>query len=385
MATNGAGGPRSLTGTVFAILILSSLAGQPALAGRVVDSEIGPLRIDVLADGLEHPWGMAFLPDGRILVTERPGRLRVVADGKLRADPVSGLPEIASHGQGGLLDVALHPRFGENGLIYLSFAGSDGEGYGTEVARGRLIGDALADVETIFRLTPKSAAGRHFGSRLVFDAEGRLYVTLGDRGDRPRAQRLDDHAGSVVRIEDDGSVPDDNPFVGRSGVLPEIFSYGNRNVQGAALNPRTGELWAHEHGPQGGDELNIIRSGVNYGWPVITHGVNYVTGTAFGEGTEKPGMARPLHYWVPSIAPSGMTFYTADRIPEWRGDLFVGSLKFRQLVRLELDREAVVHEERLLTDTLGRIRDVREGPDGLLYVLTDQRDGVIARIGPAAE
>jgi glucose/arabinose dehydrogenase len=258
------------------------------------------------------------------------------------------------------------------------------EGYGTEVVRGRLDGDVLRDTEVIFRAEPKSAGGRHFGSRLVFDGAGDLFITLGDRGERYRAQDLGDHAGSVVRLADDGGVPADNPFTGRAGARGEIFSLGNRNVQGAALHPETGELWAHEHGPQGGDELNVIRAGVNYGWPVITYGVEYVIGTAIGEGTSKQGMAQPLHYWAPSIAPSGMTFYTADRFPAWRGNLFVGSLKFRQLVRLVLEGEEVVHEERMLDEVLGRIRDVRQGPDGLLYLLTDAPDGVLARIEPAA-
>jgi glucose/arabinose dehydrogenase len=293
------------------------------------------------------------------------------------------LPEIAAHGQGGLLDVALHPDFAGNGLVYLSYAAQDVEGYGTEVVRGRLDGNVLRDTEVIFRAEPKSGGGRHFGSRLVFHGDGRLFITLGDRGERNRAQDLGDHAGSVVRLADDGGVPADNPFAGRAGARGEIFSLGNRNVQGAALHPETGELWAHEHGPQGGDELNVIRAGINYGWPVITYGVEYGIGTAIGEGTSKQGMAQPLHYWVPSIAPSGMAFYTADRFPAWRGNLFVGSLKFRQLVRLVLEGEQVVHEERMLDDVLGRIRDVRQGPDGLLYLLTDAPDGVLARIEPA--
>jgi len=351
----------------------------------VQHTEKADFEIHVLTRGLEHPWGMAFLPDGRMLITERPGRLRILDATGLVAEPVGGLPEIAVHGQGGLLDVALHPDFESNQLVYLSYAGRVPGGIGTEVARGRLDGGTLRETEVVFRLEPKSDTAHHFGSRLVFDREGRLYVTLGDRGDRPRAQQLDDHAGSVIRIFDDGKVPPDNPFVSRADARPEIFSYGHRNMQGATLNPTTGALWTHEHGPQGGDEINIIRAGVNYGWPVITYGVNYVTGTKIGEGTHKPGMAQPLHYWVPSIAPSGMTFYMADRFPSWRGNLFVGALKFRQLVRLELDGEHVVHEERMLSGVLGRIRDVRVGPDGLIYLLTDENDGVLARLEPAGE
>jgi glucose/arabinose dehydrogenase len=321
-----------------------------------------------------------------MLVTERPGRLRIVGkDGKLDPQPVAALPAIAAHGQGGLLDVALHPRFLQNGLVYLSYAARGDGGVGTEVARGRLSGYRLENVEVIFRQQPKGSTGRHFGSRLVFDREGYLYVTLGDRGEMERAQKADDHAGSVIRLYDDGRVPADNPFVGRSGWKPEKYTLGNRNMQGAALHPRTGMLWTHEHGPQGGDEVNVIRPGVNYGWPVITYGVNYGIGTKIGEGTQKAGMAQPLHYWVPSIAPSGMAFYTGDRFPGWRGNLFVGALRDQMLVRLTLDGEKVVSEERMLKNVLGRIRDVRNGPDGYLYLLTDESNGVLARIEPAGQ
>jgi glucose/arabinose dehydrogenase len=319
-----------------------------------------------------------------MLVTERPGRLRVVGkDGKLALQSVSGLPQIAAHGQGGLLDIALHPRFPQNGLVYLSYAARGDGGVGTEVARGRLSGYRLENVEVIFRQQPKGSTGRHFGSRLLFDREGYLYITLGDRGEMERAQKADDHAGSVIRLHDDGRVPADNPFVGRPGWKPEKYTLGNRNLQGAALHPRTGLLWTHEHGPQGGDEVNVIRPGVNYGWPVITYGVNYGIGTRIGEGAQKAGMAQPLHYWVPSIAPSGMAFYTGDRFPGWRGDLFVGALRDQTLVRLTLDGEKVVSEERMLKNVLGRIRDVRNGPDGFLYLRTDESNGVLARIEPA--
>ena len=351
-------------------------------AGEIEKTEAGPVRVHIVARGLEHPWGLAFLPDGRMLVTERPGRLRIVEHDGSVSPPLSGLPKITARGQGGLLDVALHPGFEDNGLVYLTYSAQGRSGVGTEVARGRLEGNALVATEVIFRAMPKGRGGRHFGSRLVFQPDGSLFVTLGDRGERPRAQRLDDHAGSVIRIDEKGGVPPDNPFVGRRDVKPEIFSYGNRNVQGAATHPVTGELWAHEHGPQGGDELNVIRAGVNYGWPVITYGVNYGLGTRIGEGTHKEGMAQPLHHWIPSIAPSGMAFYTADRFPEWQGNLFIGSLKFRQLVRLELRGERVIHEERMLKDVLGRIRDVRQAPDGYLYLLVDDPDGVIARLEP---
>ena len=362
--------------------ILLALAAAPAFA-QVIQSEKQAFRVVELVRGLEQPWSLAFLPDGRMLVTEKAGRLRIVQDGKLDPQPVAGLPPVTVHGQGGLMDVAPHPRFKDNGLVYLSFAARGEGGVGTEVARGRLAGSRLEDVQVIFRQTPKGSTGRHFGSRLVFDREGYLHITLGDRGEMERAQRPDDHAGSVIRLHDDGSVPGDNPFVGKLGWRPEKYTLGNRNQQGAALHPQTGELWTHEHGPQGGDEVNVIRAGANYGWPVITYGVNYGIGTRIGEGTSKPGMEQPLHKWVPSIAPSGMAFYTGDKFPNWRGNLFVGALKGEMLVRLELDGQNVVREERLLKGTLGRIRDVRAGPDGYLYLLTDESRAVLARLEPA--
>ena len=363
----------------------AALAVFPSVGqGQTIKTQEHVVRVVKVVEGLEYPWGLAFLPDGRMLVTERPGRLRIVGkDGKLVPQAVSGLPQIAAHGQGGLLDVALHPRFSQNGLLYLSYAARGDGGVGTEIARGRLSGDRLENLEVLFRQHPKGSTGRHFGSRLVFDREGYLYITLGDRGEQQRAQKSDDHAGSVIRLHDDGRVPQDNPFVGKPGWKPEKYTLGNRNMQGAALHPQTGILWTHEHGPQGGDEINVIRAGVNYGWPVITYGVQYVTGTRIGEGTHKPGMAQPLHYWVPSIAPSGMAFYMGDKFPAWRGDLFVGALRDQMLVRLKLDGEKVVGEERMLKNALGRIRDVRNGPDGYLYLLTDESNGVLARLEPA--
>ena len=371
---------RLLTTLAVALCVLLPLAQANA---QVFNSEVQRFRAQTFTEGLEFPWGLAFLPDGRLLVSERPGRLRLVAaDGRLDPQPVAGLPPIAAVGQGGLLDVALHPDFAKNALVYLSYAAEGPGGYGTEVLRGRLEGHALRDVQVIFRLQPKSKTSHHFGSRLVFDRQGYLYITLGDRGEMERAQRLDDHAGSVIRLHDDGRVPADNPFVGKPGAKPEKFTLGNRNMQGAALHPQTGELWAHEHGPQGGDEINIIRAGVNYGWPVITYGRNYVTGTKIGEGTTKPGMAQPILYWTPSIAPSGMAFYTGERFPGWRGNLFVGALAGQMLVRIQLDGERIVHQERLLEGALGRIRDVRQGPDGLLYLLIDSAQGRIVRLEP---
>ena len=368
----------------LALIALVAAAGNAYAADApIVRTDEHSVRVHTLVQGLEHPWGMAFLPDGRILITEREGRLRIVRDGRLDPNPVTGLPAIAPNGQGGLLDVALHPQFAQNGWIYLSYSARGPEGYGTEVTRARLVQNRLEDVQTIFRMQPKVGGGRHFGSRLVFDRQGLLYVTLGDRGDQDRAQRLDEHLGKIVRIHDDGRVPQDNPFRTQAGARPEIFSLGNRNVQGAALHPQTGELWAHEHGPQGGDELNVIRAGANYGWPVVTYGRNYGIGTKIGEGTQKSGMTSPLHHWVPSIAPSGMTFYTGDRFPNWRGDIFVGALRDEMLVRLRMKGENVIKEERLLKGVLGRIRAVNQGPDGYLYLLTDETNGVLARLEPA--
>ena len=368
-----------------AALVCASTAGATTPgAYTVLQTERHAVRVTILTDGLEHPWSLAFLPDGRMLVTERAGRLRYVeADGTLDRTPIRGLPSaVAEAGQGGLHDVVLHPEFAENRLVYIAYAGRNGRRYGTELARGRLDGHRLEDVEVLFRALPKSHGGRHFGGRVVLDGRGHVFLTLGDRGERPRAQDLGDHAGSIIRLAEDGDVPADNPFVSTRGARPEIFSLGNRNVQGAVLNPWTGELWAHEHGPQGGDEVNVIRSGANYGWPVITYGKNYGIGTTIGEGTHRDNVAPPVHQWTPSIAPSGMAFYDGDRFPDWRGSLLVGALKFRLLVRLELDGERVVREERMLEDVLGRIRDVRVGPDGLVYILNDHPNGVIARLEP---
>jgi len=362
-------------------LLLFSLA---PLTGAEIQTELERIEVEILSDQLAHPWSLAFLPDGRMLVTERPGRLRLFgADGRLDPRPIEGLPPVRGYGQGGLLDVVVHPDFAQNRRVYFSYAEQDPRGYGTAVAHGTLDGHRLNDVKVIFRLQPKTGRTLHFGSRLVFDREGYLFITLGDRGARHRAQDLGDHAGSLIRLHDDGSIPADNPFVGQNDVLPEIYSYGHRNMQGAALNPVSGQVWTHEHGPQGGDEINIPQPGRNYGWPVITYGAEYVTGFSIGEGTHKTGMEQPIYHWVPSIAPSGMAFYTGERFRNWQGDLFIGSLKFRLLVRLRLDGDKVVHEERLLEDELGRIRDVRQGPDGLIYLLTDADNGRLVRLRPA--
>jgi glucose/arabinose dehydrogenase len=344
-----------------------------------------PLKTVTVARGLVNPWGLAFLPDGSMLVTERPGRMRLVGrDGKL-GEPLAGLPPVQAGGQGGLMDVVPDPRFADNRWVYWSYteAGSPAQGGGnsTAVARGRLDGRRLADVQVIFRQSPKFASNLHFGSRLVFGRDGRLFVTLGDRFQRKDdAQTLDNHHGKVVRIEPDGQVPADNPFVQTSGALAEIWSYGHRNIQGAALHPATGELWTHEHGPQGGDELNVTLPGRNYGWPVITYGRNYGTGTKIGSGTERADVEPAVRTWVPSIAPSGMAFLTSDRYPGWKGSLFIGALRAEVLVRMELDGRKVLREERLLTNFNERIRDVRQGPDGWLYLLTDNADGRVIRL-----
>jgi glucose/arabinose dehydrogenase len=363
----------NLRSTWLAAALVAVAAGASAQE-KVIRSEKGDLRVATVASGLEAPWGLAFLPDGRMLVTERPGRLRYVsAAGKLSA-PLGGVPTVFAQGQGGLLDVALDPAFEQNRTLYLSFAEPvDGKAR-TAVARARLGADRLEDVQVIFRQEPAVDARHHFGSRLVFDREGKLFVTLGDRGNqRGLVQDLGADIGKIVRIKTDGSVPADNPFVGRQGARPEIFSYGHRNVQGAALNPATGELWAHEHGPRGGDEVNIARAGLNYGWPVITYGREY-HGPKIGEGTAKAGMEQPLHYWVPSIGPSGMAFYTADAIPGWKGSVLVGALAAMQVARLEFGPDnRVRHEERIAIGE--RVRDVRQGPDGAVYLLTDMGPG----------
>ena len=371
---------------LLAIAVVSlGVAGPLAAAERLGTYESDKHRFHLVkvTEGLEHPWGLAFLPDGRMLVTERPGRLRIVDDGWLVPELVAGVPEVWADGQGGLLDVALHPDFGENGLVYLSYSSpsDDGDDAATGVARGKLANGRLEDVEEIYVAPPRDDGGRHFGSRLVF-ADGYLFATAGDRGDADRAQDLGDPAGSVIRLHDDGSVPQDNPFVGTAGARPELYSIGHRNPQGMAREAATGRIYAIEHGPKGGDELNLIEPGVNYGWPVITYGKSYM-GFKIGEGTHKEGMAQPVHHWVPSISPSGLTIYDGDRFPAWKGSFFAGALSGELLVRLEVAGGKAVSEERMLEDLEERIRDVRQGPDGLIYLLTDHPDGMLLRLEPA--
>jgi glucose/arabinose dehydrogenase len=344
----------------------------------------GAVQVETVAKGLERPWALAFLPDGRILVTERPGRLRIVDRDGGMSKPLSGVPQVLARGQGGLLDVALDPRFAENRLVYLSFA-EPGESNmaGTAVARGRLGEDRLDNVQVIYRQQPKVEGGNHFGSRLVFARDGTLFITQGDRfAHRNRAQDLSVGFGKIMRVNPDGTVPKDNPFVGRSGAQAEIWSYGHRNVQSAALHPQTGQLWTVEHGARGGDELNHPEAGKNYGWPVITYGVDY-SGAKIGEGTAKPGMEQPVYYWDPVIAPSGMTFYMGDAFPGWQGSILIGSLTPGLLVRLILKDGRVAGEERYLGELRERIRDVQQGPNGLLYLVTDSSNGRILRVKPS--
>jgi len=359
---------------------------------QTYDTEQAQIQVETFADGLSHPWGAAFLPDGSMLVTERGGELHLVSPKGELSEPIPGVPEVDARDQGGLLDVALDPDFESNRLVYLTYAEPGEDGNGTAVARAELVegeAPALENVEVIFRQQPKEDSTKHFGSRLIFAPDGTLFVGLGERSAgrfRGQAQDLDSHLGKVVRIHPDGSVPEGNPFVGRDGALPEIWSYGHRNIQGGALHPETGEVWFHEHGPRGGDEINIPEAGKNYGWPLVTYGVEY-SGAPVNEGeSEAEGIEDPIYYWTPSIGPSGMAFYTADAFPEWQGDLFVGGLAIPKLVRLELDGREVTGEEDLLADLGMRIRWVGVGPDdGALYLLTDEGDDAILRVTPAEE
>lgn len=356
--------------------------------GAQARADASGAKVVTHAEGLELPWSLAFLPGGGALVTERPGRLRrLEPDGKLRPRPIAGVPAVLYEGQGGLLDVALDPAFAANRLVYLSYAeagsGPEAGRNGTSIARARLAADdsRLDELQVIFR-QPKLGGSAHFGSRLAFGRDGMLFVTLGDRYRyRDQAQSLDNLLGKLVRIKPDGGIPADNPFADRAGARPEIYSWGHRNMQGAALHPQTGELWVHEHGPQGGDELNIARAGRNYGWPTITYGSEYGSGLPIGEGTSKPGMEAPLTYWVPSIAPCGMAFYTGSKLPAaWRGSLFIGALAGKALWRVGLDGNKLLTREALFTELGERIRDVRQGPDGWLYLLTDNEKGRVLRV-----
>jgi glucose/arabinose dehydrogenase len=373
-----------------ATILIASLLIATGTRGETVSfgSSSSQLDVETIATGLNHPWGMAFLPDGRILVTERPGRMRIVTrDGQV-SPPLDGVPEVWAAGQGGLLDVALDKSFSDNRAIYVCFAERIKGGGRTAVARATLT-DAnparLDDVKVIFRQEGPLSTGNHYGCRIAQAPDRNLFVTLGEHFfTRDEAQNLSNHLGKIVRIAPDGSVPNDNPFVGRDNARPEIWSYGHRNPQGLAFNPASGQLWEIEHGPKGGDEVNIIGKGKNYGWPVIGYGIDY-NGTRIHESTSKDGMEQPVKYWVPSIAPSGMAFYNGALFPKWKGDLFAGALAGQMLVRLTLDGDKVTGEERLLQNLNERIRDVRQGPDGALWLLTDNSAGRILRISPATK
>ncbi|WP_286788661.1 MULTISPECIES: PQQ-dependent sugar dehydrogenase [unclassified Pseudomonas] len=368
-----------------ALLLSNVVIAQGQVA--TYPSEKGKVSVTVIKKGLDHPWGLAFLPDQKgMLVTERPGRLRVLKSDGSVSNPIAGLPAVYNRSQGGLMDVALSPSFAEDRLIYLSYSEGGGEDdkAGTAVGRGALSAD-MTRVEgftVIFRQEPKLSTGAHFGSRLVFDQQGYLFIALGENNQRITAQELDKLQGKLVRIKADGTVPNDNPFVGQSGARPEIWSYGHRNQQGAALNPWTGQVWTNEHGPRGGDEVNIPLAGKNYGWPVATHGINYsYTPIPEAKGKDVPGTEQPLYVWEKSPGVSGMAFYSADQFPAWKNSLFIGALAQESLIRLQLEGDKVVHEERLLEEKGARIRDVRQGPDGYLYVLTDSSEGEVLKIG----
>jgi len=369
-------------GTAQAMLGAAILMLLPVIAAaedRIVDTETGKIKVETLATGLEHPWGLAFLPDGRMLVTERAGRLRILAEDGTLSNPLTGVPKVVAEGQGGLLDVALDPKFKSNKLVYISYAEPGEGGAGTAVARGKLGDAGLEDVQVIFRQTPKVDGGNHFGGRLAFTRDGKLFVTLGERFKFEPAQDLASHLGKVVRINPDGSVPEDNPFISQKDAQPEIWSYGHRNSEGAAIHPETGKLWEIEFGPKGGDELNIPAAGANYGWPVVSWGTHY-DGKDIPDPPTHPEFADAIRHWTPVISPSGIAFYTAEAIPGWKGNLLIGGLSSQGIVRLSLDGETVTGEERIPMGA--RIRDVAQGPDGAVYALTDEDDGKVLRLTP---
>ena len=382
--------------TPLAVAALGFLMIATPAQSQVERSVFHDYRVVPVAEGLEHPWSVAFLPGGDMLVTERPGRLRIIRDGSLLPDPVPGVPAVLFEGQGGLMDVVPHPDFASNHLIYLSFSKPVGDGSTatTAVVRGTFENDRFTVTDEVFEAASQGRAG-HYGSRLAFDPDGYLFITVGDRQAPPvgdleelmahPAQDVSNHNGTVNRLHDDGRIPDDNPFVGQDGARSEIWSYGHRNPQGLAIHPETGEPWITEHGPQGGDEVNISRAGLNYGWPVIGYGVNYRSGSIIHPSTHREGMEQPVHFWVPSIGTSGLMFYTGDRFPGWQGNLFAGGLSGEQLARLTVDGDEVILEETLV-HRMGRIREVRQSPDGYIYVTFDHRSGevgVVARLEPA--
>jgi len=370
---------------LFALASALAANAQPSFRPSGGAAARDNLRVETVAKGLSFPWAIAFLPDGRMLVTERAGRMRLIAPGGQLSSPIANMPTVVARGQGGLHDVILDRDFANNRMIYFCYAGAVSGGAETTMARARLVdGDPsrLDDVKVIFQQQGPPSSGNHFGCRIVQAGDGNLFLTTGEHFRfRNEAQNLANHLGKVIRVTPDGGVPPDNPFVKQTGAKPEIWSYGHRNMQGAALHPQSGKLWTHEHGPMGGDEINIPQAGKNYGWPVIGYGIDY-DGTRIHKSTSAPGMEQPIKYWVPSIAPSGMAFYTGNLFPNWRGNLFVGALAGQMLVRLELNGETVGKEERLLQNLRERIRDVRQGPDGALYLATDNNNGRILRVTP---
>jgi glucose/arabinose dehydrogenase len=378
----------SIVAVILAVSVSVVVSGQTTSRSALHD-----YRVVTVVDALVQPWSIAFLPGGDALITERPGRLRILRQGKVLAQPVEGVPKVFHSSQGGLLEVMPHPNFASNRLIYISYSkpGATDADSRTALIRGRFENDKLTDVKEIFDAVSKGR--NHYSGKIAFDKNGYLFLTLGDRQVPPEgnleahpAQDLTNHHGKVVRLHDDGRVPSDNPFVSRAGARPEIWSYGHRNLQGLAIHPETGDVWADEHGPQGGDELNLIQPGKNYGWPVIGFGVNYTTGLAIHSGTHRQGMEQPVRVWVPSIGISGMMFYTGDKFPQWRGNMFIGGMAGQQLSRLTLNARRIVNEETLVQG-MGRIRDIRQGPDGFIYLVTDDRDGKptpIYRLEPVA-
>lgn len=369
--------------TIFLACLLLGLQAcsqdHPVDHGPLIDSEVLSFYVDTLAVGLQNPWGMEFLPDGRILIAERPGNLRIWQDGKLLDEQIENLPQIWAHGQGGLMDVVMHPAYADNQMLYLVHGARDASGGSTAISRGRLEGSRLTGVETIFHSHPLTEAAHHFGSRIVFDDQGYLFSTIGDRGVMHTSQDLSSHNGTIIRLYDDGGVPDDNPFVDQANALPEIWSYGHRNIQGMQLHPISRELWAIEHGPQGGDEINLIHKGANYGWPLVTHGINY-DGTTITPDTTAPGMIDPILHWTPSIAPCGFAFVDSERYPQWEHDMLVTALAGQHLHRVVFEDTLVVHAEKILQG-MARFRAIEQGPDGYLYVLTEH-PGLFFRLIP---
>ena len=346
---------------------------------NMITSENFRYAVDTIATDLLNPWGLTFLPNNDLLVTERSGEIRIIRNDQLLEEKINGVPEVYAVGQGGLFEIKLHPDYETNGWLYITYAAKGSGGGNTAVMRARLDGLNLVDKEVIFQAEPFRTGGNHFGGHLEFDRLGYLYLSVGERGDRSNAQSLSNQSGKILRLNDDGSIPPDNPYVNQNGAKPEIYTYGNRNPQGMAVHPETGEIWTHEHGPMGGDEINIIKPGANYGWPEVTYGKNY-DGTTITDVTSREDVADPLHYWVPSIAPCGMEFVTSDLYPPWKGNLLVGSLKFRYVARLELDGEKVTSEERII-ENLGRVRSIVQSPDGLIYVSVES-PGMVVRLIP---